>query len=57
MLPAMAPMMISSSAIDTATQFCITEATSARPIHTAEASRIFSTPNPSSWRAQSGAKA
>src|SRR5712691_6556211 len=39
--------MISRSATETATQFCITAAASARPIHRAEASQIFSIPNPS----------
>src|SRR5438128_444125 len=42
-------MMISSSAIDTATQFCMTEAASASPIHTAEVNQILSMPHPP-WR-------
>src|SRR5215472_2388159 len=45
-LPAIAPMMISSNATDTAIQACIAEAISASPIHSADANQILSIPNP-----------
>ena len=44
--PAIAPTMISNNAIDTATQFCAIEESSASPIHTAEANQTLSTVNP-----------
>src|SRR5438477_2230496 len=47
-LPAIAPMMISSRATDTAIQACSEAAVSARPIHSADANQMLSIPNLSS---------
>src|SRR5690348_10975039 len=44
-LPAIAPMMISSKATETATQACIDAAISANPIHSAEANQMLSMPD------------
>src|SRR6266851_5392541 len=48
--------MISRRATDTATQFCMTAAASASPIHKAEANQIFSIPNPFSLARASACK-
>src|SRR5437868_15448931 len=49
-LPAIAPMLISSRATDTANQACSEAAVSARPIHSADANQMLSIPNLSSAR-------